>query len=90
VMATNHRIDTRIWAPPTLNMVDANSFLAEAKPGLEFTPVLAGGDSGAPVLDGQGRVVGVVFATNSTLACASATSELRALMARDTPQCHGN
>jgi serine protease Do len=55
--------------------------------GLEFTPVLADGDSGAPILDVQGRVVGVAFATNNTLAYASATSELRALLAREVPMC---
>jgi hypothetical protein len=56
--------------------------------GLEFTPVLVGGDSGAPILDARGRVVGIAFATNNTLAYASAISELLALFAREVPMCH--
>jgi S1-C subfamily serine protease len=55
--------------------------------GIEFTPALVAGDSGAPVLDDRGRVVGTAFATNDTVAYASATSELRTLMARAAPTC---
>ena len=54
--------------------------------GLEFTPALARGDSGAPIVDGEGKVAGVAFATNDTVGYASATSELRALEARSCPQ----
>jgi S1-C subfamily serine protease len=55
--------------------------------GLEWAPGLVAGDSGAPVLDDQGRVVGIAFATSNSLAYATAASELRALIARDLPGC---
>jgi S1-C subfamily serine protease len=55
--------------------------------GLEFTPGLARGDSGAPILDGEGKVVGVAFATTDTVAYASASTEVSAVIARDAPSC---
>jgi S1-C subfamily serine protease len=53
------------------------------RPGLELAVAVARGDSGAPVLDGDGRVVGVVFAQASDrddLAYAVAASALPAVL----------
>jgi S1-C subfamily serine protease len=49
----------------TANVRDAPGAVAQVRPALELRTVVEQGDSGAPVLDLHGRVVGMVFAQAS-------------------------
>jgi S1-C subfamily serine protease len=46
----------------TANVRDAPDAAAQVRPALELRTVVAQGDSGAPVLDLNGRVIGMIFA----------------------------
>ena len=50
------------------------SIAGHSRPALELAATVEPGDSGAPVLDAQGRVLGIVFARGSRGAWAVAVS----------------
>lgn len=49
----------------TARVRDAPGDAPQVRPGLELAAAVAPGDSGAPVLDAEGRLVGIVFARTS-------------------------
>jgi S1-C subfamily serine protease len=49
----------------TARVRDAPGAAVRVRPALELDAAVMQGDSGAPVLDGEGRVVGMVFAQAS-------------------------
>jgi S1-C subfamily serine protease len=51
--------------PVTARMHPLDGTRAQVRPALELAAGVARGDSGAPVVDGDGRVVGVVFAQSA-------------------------
>jgi S1-C subfamily serine protease len=66
---------------------------ARRRPGLELAATVQPGDSGAPVLDGDGRVLGIVYARardSERTAWAVAASAMRAFLARVPPSAAGS
>lgn len=55
--------------------------------GWALREIAGAGDSGAPLLDGDGAVVGILFARSDTAAYAIRTEELVALLATLDPPC---
>jgi hypothetical protein len=73
----------RVRRTITAHVRPAPGALSVVRPGLELAVAVQPGDSGAPVLDGDGRVVGVLFAQASDrgdLAYAVAASALPAVL----------
>jgi S1-C subfamily serine protease len=65
---------------------------ARPRPGLELAATVQPGDSGAPVLDGDGRVLGIVYARardSERTAWAVAASGVRAFLAGVPPHAAG-
>lgn len=68
----------------TARVRDAPADAPQIRPGLELSAAVAAGDSGAPVLDGRGRLLGIVFARTSDrpdTAWAVGAAAVRALLA---------
>lgn len=55
-------IPARVRRSVTVALKDPRTGRTDARPALELAADVAPGDSGAPVTDGRGRVVGIVFA----------------------------
>ena len=67
----------------TARVRDAPGAAARVRPALELDATVVQGDSGAPVLDGAGRVVGMVFAQSSDRDDRTYALDGRAVRARD-------
>jgi S1-C subfamily serine protease len=66
----------------TANVRDAPDAVARVRPALELDAEVTQGDSGAPVLDGEGRVIGAVFAQASDRDDTAYAVDMRDTLAR--------
>lgn len=67
----------------TARVRDAPGAVVRVRPALELDAAVMQGDSGAPVLDGAGRVVGMVFAQSSDRDDRTYALDARAVRAQD-------
>jgi S1-C subfamily serine protease len=80
-----HRLSGRIRRHVVVRWRDQPGERPRVRPGLELAARVDAGDSGAPLLDGRGRLLGVVYARSSDrddTAWAVDASAVRALLRR--------
>jgi S1-C subfamily serine protease len=78
-------VDARVRRRVTVAFRDQPGDPPRSRPGLELAAVIDPGDSGAPVLDGRGRLLGVLYARSRNragTAWAVAAAAARGLLAR--------
>jgi len=87
VLRGDHRplLHAQLLRRITANVRDAPGAAAQVRPALELRTVVEQGDSGAPVLDLNGRVVGMLFAQASDRNDRAYALDARAFAPRERP-----
>jgi S1-C subfamily serine protease len=87
VLRGDHRplLHAQLLRRITANVRDAPGAAAQVRPALELRTVIEQGDSGAPVLDLNGRVVGMLFAQASDRNDRAYALDARAFAPRERP-----